>query len=110
MARTNAARSAIAEMTRRLVKEVQPQKIVLFGSHAYGKTDRDSDIDLLIIAESSDDFFQRLMMVRKVVSGLHDGIPLDPIVLTPQEVAQRLEAGDQFISEALEKGEILYGG
>jgi predicted nucleotidyltransferase len=69
---------------------------------------RDSDIDLLIIKDSPENFFERLTKVRQAVSGLHKGIPFDPIVLTPGEVEARLRAGDQLIGEILEKGQVLY--
>lgn len=98
----------IMNLVRRLVEEVAPCKIVLFGSYALGEPERDSDIDLLIIADTREDFFTRVIRARRAVSGLHPGIPLDLIVLTPQEVEERLSAGDQFIAEALERGVTLY--
>ena len=98
----------ITNLVTRLAEEIGPQKVILFGSYAYGEADGDSDVDLLIIADMPEDFFRRLAKVRKVLSGLHRGIPLDTIVLTPREVEERIEAGDQFIKEALERGEVLY--
>jgi predicted nucleotidyltransferase len=95
-------------LVKRLVAEYAPQKVVLFGSWAYGTPDRDSDIDLLIIKDTSDSFFDRLARVREAVSGVHKGIPLDPLVLTPQELEARLRAGDQFIAEILKRGRVLY--
>jgi predicted nucleotidyltransferase len=93
---------------RKLVAEYAPEKVVLFGSYAYGVSHRDSDIDLLIIKDTQESFFNRLTRVRQVVSGLHKGVPFDPIVLTPGEVEARLKVGDQFLEEILERGQLLY--
>jgi uncharacterized protein len=95
-------------VVRKLVAEYAPEKVILFGSHAYGESSGDSDIDLLIIKDSTENFFERLTRVRQAVSGLHKGVPFDPIILTSAEVEARLKAGDQFISEILEKGQALY--
>lgn len=102
-------RSVIQEIVGKLVEGYAPQKIILFGSYAHGDPDADSDIDLLIIKETSERFFQRLNMVRRLVSGAHRFIPFGPIVMTPEEIKQRLKVGDQFIAEIMEKGEVLYG-
>jgi uncharacterized protein len=95
-------------VVRKLVAEYAPEKVVLFGSHAYGVSHRDSDIDLLIIKNTQENFFNRLTRVRQVVSGMHKGVPFDPIVLTPSEVEARLKGGDQFSEEILEKGQVFY--
>lgn len=95
-------------VVRKLVAEYAPEKVILFGSYAHGVVHRDSDIDLLIIKDATENFFERLTKARQAVSGLHKGIPFDPIVLTPGEVEAQLKAGDQFIEEILEKGQVLY--
>jgi uncharacterized protein len=101
-------RVAVDEIVRRLVAEHAPQRIILFGSHAYGEPDEDSDIDLLIVAETEEPFLRRMDLVRKTATGAHPRIPFEPIVLTPKEVEWRLRVGDQFIAEIVEKGEVLY--
>jgi predicted nucleotidyltransferase len=103
------AREAIDRIVERLVAEYAPEKIVLFGSYAYGVPNEDSDIDLLIIKQTKEPFFKRLITVRKVAAGLHSGVPFEPIVLTPAEVRERQAKGDQFLAEVLEKGKVLYG-
>lgn len=100
---------AIRRIVERLVAAYAPEKIVLFGSHAYGVPNEDSDIDLLIIKQTQESFFKRLVTVRKITSGLHRGVPFDPIVLTPEEMEERLAKGDQFLAEVLEKGKVLQG-
>ena len=95
-------------LVKRLVSEYALQKIILFGSYAFGRPNEDSDIDLFIIKETSERLPQRMDRVRRLLTGAHRGIPFDPIILTPQEVDQRLKAGDQFIAEIIQRGEILH--
>lgn len=102
-------RKVILEMVEKIKKEYQPERIILFGSFAYGSPDHDSDIDLLIIKDTSERPIDRRVAVTRLVSDPKRLIPFEPIVLTPQEIASRLKIGDQFIDEILRKGEILYG-
>lgn len=101
-------REIIIEIVEKIKKEYQPDKIILFGSYAYGTPDRDSDIDLLIIKDTQDRPIDRRVAVRRIVSDPKRFIPFEPIVLTPKEVNERLEIGDQFIKEILRKGEVIY--
>jgi predicted nucleotidyltransferase len=101
-------RSVIQKIVHSLVVGYAPAKIILFGSYAYGQPDADSDIDLLIIKATQERFFERLNTVRQVATGTHPHVPFEPIVLTPEELEQRLKAGDQFLSEIVQKGEVLY--
>ena len=98
----------IMRLVQRLVEEVMPEKVILFGSHVEGITTTDSDIDLLIAADMEGDFFQRQVKVREALSGLHRSIPLDPIVLTPGEVESSLASGNQFIIDIVENGTVLH--
>jgi predicted nucleotidyltransferase len=96
-----------------LIKKYHPDKIILFGSYAYGKPTEDSDIDLLIIkAIDEKRRIDRIVEVRKLVhnSIKRIGIPFSPIVLTKEEVDKRLEMGDDFIEEITTKGKVLYEG
>lgn len=101
-------RRVIRQMLKKLVAEYAPQKVILFGSYDRGKPGPDSDIDLLIIKETSERFLDRWTTVQRILSGMHRSLPVEALVLTPQEVERRLAIGDQFIAEILEKGEVLY--
>ena len=95
-------------MVAKLVANYAPQKVILFGSYAYGDPRPDSDIDLLIIKETPERFIDRWVTVRHILSDPKRRFPLETLVLTPQEVSQRRAVGDQFVEEILKKGEILY--
>jgi predicted nucleotidyltransferase len=101
-------REAIEAIVVRLVAHYAPQKIILFGSYAHGQPDEDSDIDLLIIKETSERFLDRLLTVRRLTRGTRRGIPFEPLVFTPQEIEERLRKQDQFIQEIIERGQVLY--
>jgi predicted nucleotidyltransferase len=98
----------IDKIVRRVVDIYQPEKIILFGSYAYGEPHADSDLDLLIIKKTPERFINRCTNVRKIVTDPKRSIPFQPIVLTPDEVEARLAIGDQFIEEIIAKGEVLY--
>ncbi len=96
------------EIVRRLVADDQPEKIILFGSYAYGEPHADSDLDMLIIKETPERRIDRLRMVHRLTTDAHHHIAFEPIVMTPAEIEERLEIGDQFIAAIVEKGELLY--
>lgn len=98
----------IQDILKKLLDSYTPQKVVLFGSYAYGNPQPDSDIDLLIIKETSERFIDRWVTVRRILSDPTRLIPLETIVLTPEELSRRLSIGDQFLTEILERGEVLY--
>jgi len=98
----------ILKMVERLKRVYQPNKIVLFGSYAYGQPDRDSDIDLLIIKDTPDRPIDRRVAVSRIVFDPKRLVPFEPLVLTPQELQERLASGDLFLEEILTKGEVLY--
>jgi predicted nucleotidyltransferase len=101
-------RQAISDILDRLLVHYVPQKVILFGSYAYGHPTPDSDIDLLIIKDTSERFIDRWVTVRRILSDSKRTVALETIVLTPREVEKRLAIGDQFLAEVLEKGEVLY--
>lgn len=104
----DATRMELNKIVKRLVDAYRPEKIILFGSYAYGKPSADSDLDLLIIKRTAERFIDRWTSVRKIVSDPERLIPFEPLVLTPHEVEVRLAIGDQFIEEIITKGEVLY--
>jgi len=99
-------RDIIQSILEKLLASYAPQKVILFGSYAYGTPRPDSDIDLLIIKKTSEHFIHRGVTVRRILSDPERSVPLETLVLTPQEVSRRLAIGDQFLAEIIEKGDI----
>ena len=88
-----------------LKEHVRPEKVILFGSLAWGNVRDDSDIDLLIIERSKDSVFER---IQKIENLLKRQCAADLIVLTPEEVKMMLESGNPYLKEILERGKVLY--
>jgi predicted nucleotidyltransferase len=110
MAENDAVQETLRAIVKKLLDGYAPSKVVFFGSRVNGTPKRDSDIDLLIIKETKDRFIDRWFAVQKLLTGIHGTYPVDTLVLTPKEVANRLTVGDQFIQEIMDKGVVLYGG
>lgn len=98
----------IQRIVRQIVKGYEPVKVILFGSYAYGQATEDSDIDLLIIKETSERFIDRWVMVQELIADPERRIPVEPIVVTPDELNRRLTRGDQFFQEIVSRGKVLY--
>ena len=102
-------REMIEDIVQRIVAGYAPQKVILFGSHAYGQPDEDSDIDLLIIKETDKRPLDRWMEVKRLLRDRSRRVSVSPLVYTGGEIEDRLAVKDFFIQEVLEKGEVLYG-
>jgi predicted nucleotidyltransferase len=95
----------IEKFTDRIVKEFDPEKVILFGSQAYGLPREDSDVDLLIILSFEGSSFRKSL---DILNRLDPHFPIDLIARRPDETASRYEQGDPLIREALDKGKVLY--
>lgn len=98
---------AIKEITQKIVKEYKPEKIILFGSYAWGKPREDSDVDLFIVKKSQKRRMRREQELRLKLYPA--GLPMDLLIYTPGEVQKRLAMGDFFIEDIISKGKVLYG-
>jgi predicted nucleotidyltransferase len=96
----------ISAISKKIVENFSPEKIILFGSSARGTQTKDSDIDLLVIMDSKQRPAKRSMEISKACRPKF--ISMDIIVRTPEEIKNRLQIGDYFIKEILEKGKVLY--
>jgi uncharacterized protein len=90
----------------RLVESLEPEKIILFGSYAYGKPNVDSDVDLLIVKDSDERPTILTGNAYRAIWG--KTFPMDILVRTPQWIEQRLEIGDSFIQEIVGRGRVIY--
>ncbi|MBI4556447.1 MAG: nucleotidyltransferase domain-containing protein [Candidatus Hydrogenedentes bacterium] len=99
--------ATLAEITRRLVAECQPELIILFGSHAWGTPHASSDVDLLIIVPHSDlPPLERAVQARRCLRGL--GVSKDVIVKTRAELEQARIIRSSLEYAALRQGKVLY--
>lgn len=97
----------IKQVSDKIAKEYKPEKIILFGSYAWGKPTSDSDVDLFIIKQSRKRQIDRMRELRKKLFR-YDFPPLDLLVYTPQEMRRRISIGDFFIGDIISKGKVLY--
>lgn len=100
-------RKQINAVVRRIVQEFNPEKVILFGSYAYGKPTADSDVDLLVVMESNERPAKRTARVLGAILDVKT-FPMDLLVRTPQELENRLTIGDFFMQEVIERGKALY--
>jgi predicted nucleotidyltransferase len=98
-------RAYIKSICRQIVEQFSPEKIILFGSHASGRTGPDSDLDLLVVMHFEGGYFHQASEIRR---RLRLPIPLDLLVRTPEQVQKRLGIGDRFMREIIERGEVIY--
>jgi predicted nucleotidyltransferase len=96
----------LRQAAQRIVQALRPQKVILFGSHAYGRPTRHSDVDLLVIADTRARPAKRIMAVDRLFWPRE--YPMEFLVLTPNEVERRLAGFDPFLREVLTKGKVLY--
>jgi predicted nucleotidyltransferase len=95
----------IRELTSQIAREFDPDRIILFGSHAYGQPDNDSDVDILVVLRFKGKPVRKAIEIRNTINA---GVPLDLIVRTPEQVAERLSQNDWFMREIFERGKTLY--
>lgn len=103
---TAVTESVISEMVERLVREFDPLRIVLFGSHARGEATRHSDIDLLVVMPNDVD--RRKAPVSMLVALADLPIAKDVVVTTPAEIARRGDLVGTVLRPALREGRVVH--
>ncbi len=104
-ARQRIPQQAIDSVVRQIVEQFHPQQIILFGSYAYGRPRPESDVDLLVVMNTS---LKELEQAVRICQKIEYHFGLDLIVRTPAKLSQRLALGDPFLQEAVDKGKVLY--
>jgi len=94
------------EIVRKIVQAFQPERIILFGSHAYGTPVQDSDVDLLVIMDTKARPAERSARIAQVCRPRY--LSMDILVRTPDEIVKRLKGFDPFLEEILTRGKVLY--
>ena len=96
--------AAIRRFARRIAERFHPQKIILFGSYAYGAPHNESDVDLLVVMPASD----VVNMAIRIDLAFERPFSLDLIVRTPKQIEMGFRDNDWFLREIVEKGKLLY--
>lgn len=99
-------RAQIQDVVRRIVACAQPDRIILFGSHARGDAGPESDLDLLVVTSASDSRRLQALAIERSLVGVD--LPVDLIVVTPQEVERDRHRLGTLIRSALKESELLY--
>lgn len=95
----------LKEITDKIVKEFQPEKVILFGSWAWGNPTPDSDVDLFVVKDTDN----TRELARKIDGSIFPRpFPIDLIVYRPEQAERRRVAGDFFIKAIFAQGKVLY--
>ena len=97
----------IQDFVDKVAGQFHPERVVLFGSYAYGKPTEDSDVDLLVVMSHDGPAALQAARIRQTIRA---GFPLDLIVRSPDAIRQRLAMGDFFVEDILAQGKVLYEG
>jgi predicted nucleotidyltransferase len=95
----------ISSFARQVARQFNPQKIILFGSYAYGKPTEDSDVDMLVIMPFKGKGAHK---ATEILLATDPHFPIDLLVRTPEQIRTRIKLGDFFIREITQKGKVLY--
>lgn len=97
----------IDNISKQLIENYKPDKIILFGSAAAGNFNDNSDLDFLIIKKNTPLIGRdRSRELRKLIK---KNIAADFLVYRPEELAKRQSLGDPFIKTIMQFGKVLYG-
>lgn len=101
------AQKQIKEVVNRIVNKYKPERVILFGSYAYGNPTGDSDLDLLVVKSSNLPRHKRAREIRKHLWGITE-VPKDIIVYTQKEIDEWKGVEEAFITNIVKRGKILY--
>ena len=99
-------RRFLQEAAQRIGQKFHPQKVILFGSYAYGHPDRESDVDFLVIFSDRQKSRKRYAEISKELEPRP--FPVDLLIRSMKEIRYRLKIGDSFIQEIVNNGRVLY--
>ena len=99
------SRREIQRFVDQVVQRFHPRKVILFGSHAYGRPTEDSDVDLMVIMPHRGPGARAATRIRLACPR---SFPMDLVVRTPAEVRRRVRMGDPFLREVTSKGIVLH--
>ncbi|PIZ76602.1 hypothetical protein COY05_00675 [Candidatus Peregrinibacteria bacterium CG_4_10_14_0_2_um_filter_38_24] len=92
-------------VTQRIVENYDPEKIILFGSYAWGKPNKDSDFDIFVVKKTKNSY----ATAREIDGDIFPrSFSMDIVVYDPKKVDECLKSGDFFIKDIITKGKVLY--
>jgi predicted nucleotidyltransferase len=102
----NEIEKILDEFKHRVVSRFHPQRIILFGSYAAGRPGADSDLDILVVMDVKGSTRQKaneidLLMADRLV-------PMDFIVLTPEQYERQKHIIGTMVQQAHNKGKVIY--
>lgn len=98
----------LSGITAALVRDLRPERVLLFGSFARGDHNRASDLDLVIIAETALPFCERIGHALEACYRHSGGMAVEALVYTPEEWRRMVESGSSFATHVLREGRVLY--
>jgi len=103
---TTSKHAEIEKIKERLIENLSPEKIILFGSYAEGNFNENSDVDMLIILDRKLPLHGRSIMIEKLMTGIK--IPTDFLVYNPAEINNFHSIKSHIIHEIISKGDVIY--
>ena len=97
---------AIRALASHIAERFNPEEIILFGSHAYGKPDGWSDVDLLVVMDTPEGEMETSLEISESLPAL--SFSVDIIVRSRSVLEKRKKMGDWFLREVTQKGKVLY--
>jgi predicted nucleotidyltransferase len=98
-------RAEVDDLVQRIALAFRPERIILFGSYANGQPRPDSDVDLLVVMETT---LREADQAVAIVQAVQPAFGVDLIVRTPTNLDRRLVMGDWFLRDIVERGEVMY--
>jgi predicted nucleotidyltransferase len=99
------AQERIHDISQRIVHQFAPDRIILFGSYAYGIPNEGSDVDLLVVLPFEGKPYRKS---AEIAAAVHAGFPLDILARRPDDIERRYREADPLMREALDRGQVLY--
>ena len=106
MKKNEKTQKIIEEMVQRIIEIFHPEKVILFGSHARGEAGPQSDIDLLVVMRVEGSMRRKANEIDRAL--VDREIPLDLIVVTPEQFEQESLLAGTIVRPAVQEGKVLY--
>ena len=99
------SQDSIRDVSEHIVREFAPERIILFGSYAYGTPNEGSDVDILVVLPFEGKAYKKS---AEIASAVHAGFPLDIVARRPDELERRYQDADPLVRDAVNRGRVLY--